>query len=314
LPQSLLPFFRALAKHTEPLAIPVFRNKFSTKSTDEGKHMLGTSREDRIVAPNRLRRERTLPKASSVAFRRKPTAGLPAANGWSLSFRKRLVDISVSICVLGAILLPGVFIYLAIRAGSRGPGFFRQKRIGFRGRPFTLFKFRTMEFTEACAGPGLTRDGDPRITMLGKWLRKLKVDELPQFYNVLRGEMSLVGPRPKLPQYAVPTDALFHPGITGLATILFRGEEQLLKDIAPEDLDAFYRYRIKPLKARADFRYMKEATFSSDLRLLLLTVYVSAVPSARTMRKHWPHRHAMRTAGERFQINREMEVELESQV
>ncbi|HUN60741.1 MAG TPA: sugar transferase [Candidatus Sulfotelmatobacter sp.] len=197
---------------------------------------------------------------------------------WSQSFRKRFLDVSVSLVMLAAAFFPGILVYLLIRASSRGPGFFRQQRVGYAGRLFTLFKFRTMKTTHQGHGPGLTRHGDLRVTAIGKILRRLKLDELPQFYNVLRGEMSLVGPRPKLPRYAAGTDAYYRPGITGFATLAFRHEEQLLKDVLPEELDRFYDRRIKPLKARADLKYMKNASLSSDLRLLLLTASVSLFP------------------------------------
>jgi lipopolysaccharide/colanic/teichoic acid biosynthesis glycosyltransferase len=197
---------------------------------------------------------------------------------WSLSFAKRFMDVGVSFVVLAVGFIPGIFLYVLIRANSRGPGFFRQKRVGYRGCLFTLYKFRTMEATNDGTGSGLTRDGDPRVTALGKLLRKLKMDELPQFYNVLRGEMSLVGPRPKLAKYAARTDAFYSPGITGFATLVFRREEQILRHVSPEDLDGFYERRIKPLKARADFQYMKRATFFSDVRILFVTVFASLFP------------------------------------
>jgi lipopolysaccharide/colanic/teichoic acid biosynthesis glycosyltransferase len=204
---------------------------------------------------------------------------------WSLSFKKRLVDVAVSLAVLATGFLPGLLVYVLIRASSRGPGLFRQKRVGYGGREFTLYKFRSMKFTNRSAGPCLTCDGDLRITRIGRYLRRLKLDELPQFYNVLRGEMSLVGPRPKLPQYAASTDTFFRPGITGFATLAFRGEEQLLKHVSPQDLDHFYERRIKPLKARADLHYMKNASFFSDAGILFLTIYVSLFPRARVFRR-----------------------------
>jgi lipopolysaccharide/colanic/teichoic acid biosynthesis glycosyltransferase len=160
---------------------------------------------------------------------------------WSLLFAKRFMDVGVSLAVLAAGFLPGILLYALIRANSRGPGFSRQERVVYRGRLFTLYKFRTMEVTNDGTGPGVTRDGDPRVTVIGKLLRKLKMDELPQFYNVLRGEMSLVGPRPMLPKYAAMTDTYYPPGITRFATLVFRGKEQILKHVPPEDLTFFTR-------------------------------------------------------------------------
>jgi lipopolysaccharide/colanic/teichoic acid biosynthesis glycosyltransferase len=232
-------------------------------------------------------------------------------SSWSLSFAKRFMDVGVSLVVLAVGFLPGILLYALIRASSRGPGFFRQQRIGYRGRPFKLYKFRTMEVTNEGAGPGVTRDGDPRVTVIGKLLRKSKMDELPQFYNVLRGEMSLVGPRPKLSKYTARTDAFYPPGITGFATLVFRGEEQILKHVSPEDLDGFYERRIKPLKARADFLYMKRSTFFSDMRILFLTVFPSLVPSASRLKygrtRHWSALVARRKAGRKSPLNIEFE-------
>src|SRR5260370_18388238 len=217
-------------------------------------------------------------------------AGEPGggASSWSQSLAKRIVDVTVAVLVRVAAVIPGAFVCLLSRITSAGPVFVRQQRVGNRGRLFKRFKLRRMDGTEDGNGPGLTRDGDTRVTTIGKLLRKVKLDELPQFYNVLRGEMSLVGPRPKLPRYAAETDQLYRPGITGFATLWFRGEEQLLKEVGPEDLESFYERRIKPLNARADARYMRKASFMSDAGLLLSTSIFPPWPSLDHMRKKLP--------------------------
>ena len=130
------------------------------------------------------------------------------------------------------------------------------------------------------SGPGLTRGGDSRITCVGRILRKLKLDELPQFYNILRGDMSLIGPRPKLPQYAAIRNMPFRPGITGAATLAFRREEEVLRQVHPSLLDAFYNQHIRPMKANIDLNYMAHATLWSDMRIVAATFLACVMPAA----------------------------------
>jgi lipopolysaccharide/colanic/teichoic acid biosynthesis glycosyltransferase len=120
---------------------------------------------------------------------------------WCNSRRKRLLDIVVATLAVVGTAPFMLLIALAIRATSPGPVFFRQWRSGLKGHPFQLLKFRTMQVAAEQSGPRVTRAGDARMTRVGRWLRKWKADELPQLLNVLRGEMSIVGPRPDLEQY-----------------------------------------------------------------------------------------------------------------
>lgn len=194
----------------------------------------------------------------------------PTTSPWAVSALKRSFDTAVSLLVLAVFAAPMLLIALAVRLTSPGPALFRQRRVGRNGKLFVIYKFRSMTI-DASGGVGLTRCGDHRVTPLGRWLRKAKLDELPQFYNVILGDMSLVGPRPKLPQYAFLRNTPYRPGITGAATLAFRREEELLSRIHPAEMENFYHRHIKPLKARIDARYMCRATFWSDLRIIAAT-------------------------------------------
>jgi lipopolysaccharide/colanic/teichoic acid biosynthesis glycosyltransferase len=207
------------------------------------------------------------------------------ASPWSASFSKRLLDISIAVFVLLLFAIPALVIAICICLESNGPVFFKQQRVGRQGKLFWIYKFRSMTVAQReSTAPGvtalcLTRDGDARITGVGRWLRKLKLDEIPQFYNVLCGEMSLIGPRPKLPQYAESLNMPYCPGITGAATLSFRHEEEILRHIHPTQMDHFYHTRIKPLKASIDARYMSQATLWSDMMLIGATVVACVAPS-----------------------------------
>jgi lipopolysaccharide/colanic/teichoic acid biosynthesis glycosyltransferase len=204
----------------------------------------------------------------------------PSTSKWSVSPAKRCFDAGVALLVLITLGLPMIVMAILIRLFSHGPALFVQQRVGRRGELFSIYKFRSMGFSAGTApGPGLTRDGDARITPLGRILRKFKIDELPQFYNVLRGDMSLIGPRPTLPQYAAILNMPFRPGITGAATLAFRREEEVLRHIHPELLDAYYDRHIRPKKARLDVDYMAHATLLSDMRIVAETFMACITPA-----------------------------------
>jgi lipopolysaccharide/colanic/teichoic acid biosynthesis glycosyltransferase len=204
----------------------------------------------------------------------------PSTSKWSVSPAKRCFDAGVALLVLISLALPMMAVAIMIRLFGHGPALFVQKRVGRGGKLFSIYKFRSMGPSAGEApGPGLTQDGDSRITPLGRVLRKFKIDELPQFYNVLRGDMSLIGPRPTLPQYAAILNMPFRPGITGAATLAFRREEEVLRHIHPALLDAFYDRHIRPVKAVLDVDYMAHATLLSDMRIVAETFRACIIPA-----------------------------------
>lgn len=190
-------------------------------------------------------------------------------NPWLVSAARRAFDSAISASALLLLSPVILLITFAVRLSSPGPIFFRQRRTGRNREEFTLYKFRSMR-VEDSPGPPITVAGDGRITPVGIFLRRYKLDELPQFWNVLKGDMSLVGPRPKLPHHEM-LDLPYRPGITGLATLAFRNEEDILSRIPPDQLDEFYELCVKPRKARLDITYTQSATFWTDLHLIWRT-------------------------------------------
>jgi lipopolysaccharide/colanic/teichoic acid biosynthesis glycosyltransferase len=142
--------------------------------------------------------------------------------------------------------------------------------MGRNGQEFELYKFRSMRCGSHGCGPSHTVLNDHRITRLGAQLRRFKLDELPQFWNVLKGDMSLVGPRPKLPDHE-PLRMPYRPGLTGRATLAFRHEERMLLEVPSHEIDLFYEIVVKQIKAQLDVQYMERATFLSDLNVLART-------------------------------------------
>jgi lipopolysaccharide/colanic/teichoic acid biosynthesis glycosyltransferase len=185
---------------------------------------------------------------------------------WAQSPAKRAFDIMI-VLAISPLLLPLLLVVASlVRLTSRGPAFFLQKRMGRNGALFTIYKFRTMTISNKKQS-SITTSEDPRITKAGKFLRWWKLDELPQFINVLRGEMSLVGPRPKVPEQETKT-LNCRPGITGAATLAFAQEETLLAGIPEGLLDECFRNVLLPLKDTLDTNYMARATLLSDLVIL----------------------------------------------
>jgi lipopolysaccharide/colanic/teichoic acid biosynthesis glycosyltransferase len=179
--------------------------------------------------------------------------------------------------LIGLIVLFPLFfiISLLIKLTSPGPVFHRGKRVGLSARLFNLYKFRTMVIGAENMGPGITPQNDPRITSVGRILRRAKLDELPQLINVLKGEMSLVGPRPEDPRYVLLYNEeqrrilSVRPGITSPASIRFRHEENMLS-IANKDT---YVLNLMPEKIIIDLRYLERQTLWTDLSLLFCTVF-----------------------------------------
>jgi lipopolysaccharide/colanic/teichoic acid biosynthesis glycosyltransferase len=183
----------------------------------------------------------------------------------------------------GLICLLPVFagLTLAVILDDGPPAFFRQSRVGKNGRPFRIWKFRTMRV--GSPGSVITVAGDGRITRVGAALRRWKLDELPQLFNVLKGDMSLVGPRPEVAEYVHLEEPTWQavlqvrPGITDLASLLYRNEEELL--YAADDPNAFYRESVLPAKLFLNLAYLRSRSFRLDLRLILLTIWYSLLPN-----------------------------------
>ena len=203
---------------------------------------------------------------------------------------KRVLDLLVSGAGL-LLLSPLLFgLGVAVRLTSPGPALYRQERVGRRGRAFRLLKFRSMRVGADRAGALVTGGGDPRITPLGRRLRRTKLDELPQLWNVLRGDMSLVGPRPEVPRYVsfyTPRQrrALeVRPGVTDPATLEYRNEEALLAAVPAAEREEHYLREVMPRKLELNLRYLDRAGFWADLGVLARTLRALAPGTLRSAR------------------------------
>jgi lipopolysaccharide/colanic/teichoic acid biosynthesis glycosyltransferase len=180
---------------------------------------------------------------------------------------------ALALVILSPVML---IVAMAVKLSSEGPILFRQKRMGRNGWAFEILKFRSMRESEP--GPTVTKAGDARLTSIGGFLRRTKLDELPQLVNVLRGDMSLVGPRPKVPHHQTYTLRV-RPGVTGAASLAFRDEENFLHQIPEHALDACQINLLMPLKRDLDDTYSARASFLSDLDVLFRTIFHSHKPA-----------------------------------
>jgi lipopolysaccharide/colanic/teichoic acid biosynthesis glycosyltransferase len=209
-------------------------------------------------------------------------------------FFKRSLDIVVSFVAL-VILLPFFIpIIIILRFTAEGEVFYFQERIGINNSKFQIFKFATMLKNSLNMGSGsITLQNDYRVTFVGKFLRKTKINEVPQIINILKGDMSLVGPRPLVNKtFSAYNDDVqsniykVKPGITGIGSILFRDEEAIISAVSDEDPFEFYKRIIAPYKGEVEMWYQKNCSFYLDIQLILMTAWVILFPKT-TLYEKW---------------------------
>lgn len=187
----------------------------------------------------------------------------------------RAADLVIAIPLLIVLSPLLAALALAVRLTSRGPAFHRARRAGLGGGMFTMYKLRTMRAGGSRDGPAITRGGDPRVTRLGRALRSSRLDELPQLWNVVRGDMSIVGPRPEDPRFVAAYTAeqrrvlSVRPGITGPAQLAFRDEAARLD---PADPDGSYARDVLPEKLAVDLEYVRRRSLAADLAIIARTI------------------------------------------
>ncbi len=188
---------------------------------------------------------------------------------------KRIFDVLIAFAGLVVLLPVFILIAAAVAIEGKGPVLYMGRRVGLNGKLFRILKFRTMVIDAEKMGPGITSADDVRVTRVGRFLRRFKLDELPQLVNILRGDMSLVGPRPEDPRYlTLYTPAQMEilsvrPGITSPASLLYKNEESMLDG---REWEEKYISEVMPAKLSIDLRYFRENSFSSDLRLVMRTI------------------------------------------
>lgn len=189
---------------------------------------------------------------------------------------KRITDLIFAVILVVVLIIPIIIIAVAVKITSKGPVFYRQVRVTTYGKNFKILKFRTMVENADKIGSLVTTDSDSRVTKVGRFLRKYRLDELPQIFNVLSGSMSVVGTRPEVPKYVEQykpeylATLLIPAGITSLASIMYKDEEKLLS--SEQDVDKVYIEKILPEKMKYNLQYTENFGFRSDIKLMLKTV------------------------------------------
>ena len=206
---------------------------------------------------------------------------------------KRLLDIIISIITLTLLLPLFIPIIILLRITAEGEVFYFQERIGLKNSRFQIWKFATMLKNSMNMGTGsITLQNDFRVTPIGKFLRKTKINELPQIINILKGEISLVGPRPLVTKtFSAYTEEIqskiynVKPGLTGIGSIVFRDEESLISAVKDEDPHEFYKRVIAPYKGELEMWYQNHKSFILDLKLIFMTAWVILFPESRLYEK-----------------------------
>ena len=208
---------------------------------------------------------------------------------------KRVFDVlssGIAILVLSPLLIP---VIIGLKLTGEGDIFYKQERVGYKNKPFLIWKFATM-LRDSANMPGgiMTTKRDPRITPMGGFLRKSKINELPQLFNIFFGRMSVVGPRPvmRVSFEAYPNEVqkvIYNviPGLTGIGSIIFRDEEELISEVKNNggDLWGFYKGKIYPFKGELEIWYQNHKSFVLDMKLIFLTVWVILVPKSKIYEK-----------------------------
>ncbi len=209
------------------------------------------------------------------------------------NFFKRQLDVIVSLISLILLLPLFIVVIFILRISAEGEVFYFQERYGIGNSKFKMWKFATMLKNSMNIGTGsITLENDPRVTKIGFFLRKTKINELPQIINILKGDISLVGPRPLVAK----TFSAYHedvkskiynvkPGLTGIGSIIFRDEESIISAVKDEDPHEFYKRIIAPYKGELEMWYQSKNSFFLDLQLIFLTAWVIFVPDSKLYEK-----------------------------